>query len=899
MGNRIHYYRAMSDLRFENRVVIITGAGGGLGKSYAQLFASRGAKVVVNDFNKANADAVVDEIKKAGGEALANYDSVTNGAEIVKKVMDKYGRVDVLINNAGILRDKSFKAMTDKEWDAVVEVHVKGAFSITKACWPIFRKQKFGRIINTASAAGIYGSFGQANYSSAKFGLVSFAYTLAKEGAKYNINANSIAPIAASPMTATIMPADVLENLKPGHVAPVVAWLCHESCKETGQLYETGAGWSGLLRWETARGGLFKVDDTFTPSAVAAKFNEICDFTNPNHPTSNMSHDKQGAAQEADKLPPNKQGAKVDYTGKVVVVTGAGGGIGRAYAVLFAKLGASVVVNDYSEKNANAVVDEIKKAGGKAVTSVDSVVNGGAIIQKAVDSFGTVHVIVNNAGILRDKSFTAMTEKEWDDVMDVHLKGAYATTHAAWPIMQKQKYGRIINTSSTSGIYGNFGQTNYATAKSALIGFTKTLALEGKKYGIIANCVAPTAGTSMTATIWGQEQIDYYKPDYLAPFTVFLASEANTSSGGLYEISRGWSCKYRWQRTAGYAFSNKTFATPEQIRDKWSVITRFDSKAQNPETNQEGTAMIMANMGVDQDAAADEESVDTSDPEDSEIVAKAKKANGGVYKSEYSYTERDCMLYNLGIGASEKELKYTFEGSSDFQVIPTFGVIPQFAASSGMPLDWLPNFSPMMLLHGEQYLSIKKPIPTNASVRNESRLLEVLDKGKAASVTSQVDTYDKATGEKLFHNTSTTFIRGAGGFGGKRTGKDRGPATAVNKPPNRKPDAVSEYKTLESQAAIYRLSGDYNPLHIDPEFAAVGGFKAPILHGLCFWGIAGKAIVDNFGMIKDIKVRFAGSLYPGETCVTSMWKEGDKVIFTAACKERNTIILSAAAATLA
>jgi len=715
---------------------------------------------------------------------------------------------------------------------------------------------------------------------------------------KYNINSNAIAPIAASPMTETIMPKDVLENLKPGHVAPVVAYLCHESCKETGGLFETGAGWTGVLRWEQSKGGIFKVDDSFTPSAVAAKFHEICDFSNPTHPV-NGDSSKQEAAEKAESMPPNKQGPKVDYTGKVVVVTGAGGGIGRAYALLFAKLGASVVVNDYSEKNANAVAEEITKAGGKAVISVDSVENGGAIIKKAMDSFGAVHVLINNAGILRDKSFTAMTEKEWDEVIAVHLKGAYATAHAAWPIMQKQKYGRIINTSSVSGIYGNFGQANYATAKSALIGFTKTLAIEGKKYGIIANCVAPTAGTAMTATIWGKDMLDYYQPAYLAPFTAYLASDVCTSSGGLYEISRGWSAKFRWQRTAGYAFSNKTFATPDQIKSKWDVITRYDSKSQHPETNQEGTAMIMANMGVDQDAVSEPQAIDTSDPEDSDIVVKAKARNNGVFKSEFTYTERDCMLYNLGIGASEKELQYTFEGNKDFQVIPTFGVIPQFSVSSGMPLDWLPNFSPMMLLHGEQYLSIKKAVPTNATLRNECRLLEVLDKGKAASVTTRVDSYEKDSGELLFHNTSTTFIRGSGGFGGKRTGKDRGPATAVNKPPSRAPDAVAEFKTTDAQAAIYRLSGDYNPLHIDPEFAAVGGFKAPILHGLCFFGIAGKAVIKQYGMIKDIKVRFAGSLFPGETCVTSMWKEGDKVIFTAACKERNTIILSSAAATLA
>jgi len=204
----------------------------------------------------------------------------------------------------------------------------------------------------------------------------------------------------------------------------------------------------------------------------------------------------------------------------------------------------------------------------------------------------------------------------------------------------------------------------------------------------------------------------------------------------------------------------------------------------------------------------------------------------------------------------------------------------------------------MMLLHGEQYLAIKGPIPTSGTLEIKSALLEVLDKGKAAAVTSITRTKTQS-GEIVFENQSTVFIRGAGGFGGKKTGIDRGPASAANKPPSRKPDKVVEEKTLPIQAAIYRLSGDANPLHIDPEFAKVGGFDKPILHGLCFFGISGKHIFKEYGPFKDIKVRFVGSLYPGETVVTEMWKEGDKVIFVSKCKERDTVILGAAAATLA
>jgi len=285
-----------------------------------------------------------------------------------------------------------------------------------------------------------------------------------------------------------------------------------------------------------------------------------------------------------------------------------------------------------------------------------------------------------------------------------------------------------------------------------------------------------------------------------------------------------------------------------------------------------------------------------TDPEDPKLVADAKEDLAPP--TEYSYTERNVILYNLGIGATEKELQWTYEGSDEFAPLPTFGVIPQFPASAGLPLDWLPNYNPAKLVHGEQYLSIKASIPTSGELVNEARLMEVLDKGKAAAVTTIVETRDKHTGQLMFENQSTVFIRGAGGFGGKRVGKDRGAATSPNTPPKRQPDAVMEEKTSASQAALYRLSGDSNPLHILPEFAAIGGFDRPILHGLCSMGIAGKHVLKTYGPYKDIKVRFAGVVYPGETIVTQMWKEGSKVIFNAKVKERETTVLAAAAATL-
>ncbi|KAH7884521.1 hypothetical protein F5I97DRAFT_1812245 [Phlebopus sp. FC_14] len=903
-------------LSFKGHTVVVTGAGGGLGKAYSLSFASRGANVVVNDFNAEAAQKVVNEIKQAGGNAVVNTSSATDGAAVIQSAVNAFGGVSILINNAGILRDKGFKNMTDAEWDQVIAVHLKGAYSCTKAAWPHFRKQKFGRVINITSAAGMYGNFGQANYSAAKMGLIAFTKSLAREGAKYGISAIAIAPMAASKMTETVMPPEMLANLKPDFVAPLVVAVCHPNGPNpSGRVFEVGAGYVSEIRWERSKGTIWKTDETFTPSAVKLKWSEVSDFSQPRYPQS--ASDMDNPLEVASGLTPNAQSTPpVRFDGKTVIITGAGAGLGRAYALMYGRLGANVVVNDVSEKGALAVCSEIQNSGGKAAPAVCSAEDGDKIVKAALDSFGGVHVLVANAGVLRDRSFAAMSEQEWDTVMTVHLRGTYKCAKAVWPIFQKQKYGRIVTTCSQVGVYGNFGQTNYSSAKAAIMGFTKTLAFEGRKYNIIANVIAPSAGTAMTMMIWPKEMVDAFKPDYIAPVVGYLTSEDNSeTTGKLFEISGGWAAETHWQRAGGHGFPVNLKLTPEDVISKWDVITNFDDgRATYPTTTAEAMEQIMENF--ENKASIVESAVEAVkdagralkantmskpadvfvDAEDSQLVADAKRQVPDDHT--FAYGERDVILYNLGVGATEQDLQWTYEGHDDFAALPTFGVIPQFAASSGISLGWLPNFNPAKLLHGEQYLAIKGPIPTEGELVNETRLLEVLDKGKAASVTTIVHTRDKATGKLLFENQITVYIRGAGGFGGKRTGSDRGAATAPNTPPNRKPDAVAEEKTSASQAALYRLSGDYNPLHISPDFAAMGGFDKPILHGLCFMGIAGKHVLQAFGAYKDIKVRFAGIVFPGETLVTEMWKEGPKIVFVTKTKERGSTVLAAAAVTL-
>lgn len=243
----------MSALGYDGKVAIITGAGGGLGRQHALMMAKRGALIVVNDLggsidgvgsNASAAQIVVDEIKAIGGEAVADHNTVATpegGQAIVQTAIDTYGRVDIVINNAGILRDKAFHNMTPDLLNPVLDVHLKGAFYVTQPAFVHMREQGYGRVISTSSAAGVFGNFGQTNYGAAKMGLVGFTRVLGVEGARFNIKANAIAPLAMTRMTEDILGA-LKDKLAPELVSPLVAFLAHEECPVSGQLFSVGGG---------------------------------------------------------------------------------------------------------------------------------------------------------------------------------------------------------------------------------------------------------------------------------------------------------------------------------------------------------------------------------------------------------------------------------------------------------------------------------------------------------------------------------------------------------------------------------------------------------------------------------------------------------------------------------
>ncbi|WP_447929897.1 SDR family NAD(P)-dependent oxidoreductase [Sphingopyxis fribergensis] len=582
------------------------------------------------------------------------------------------------------------------------------------------------------------------------------------------------------------------------------------------------------------------------------------------------------------------------FDNKVVIITGAGAGLGRSHALMFGARGAKVVVNDLggdtagggkSSAAADKVVEEIKALGGEAVANYDSVEDGAKIVQTALDAFGTVDIVVNNAGILRDASFQKMSDADWDLILRVHLNGTKSVTQAAWPIMREKGYGRIVMTTSAAGIYGNFGQANYSAAKLGIYGLANTLAEEGRAKNILVNTIAPIAASRLTETVMPPELLANLKPEAVTPLVGWLAHESCEETKGLFEVGAGYIAKLRWERTQGHIFGSDRPFTPENVAQKWAKITDF--------TDSEHPAAVAETFGA-LSRAMSQKSLGGNEFIDLDVATREELV------LESSYDERDLAIYALGVGAArdpmdDDERKFVYE-LGDFHALPTWGVMPQSnamleqAKDGGLKLPGM-NYGFDRVLHGEQYTEVRGPLPKSAKLKHIFKFKHAYDKDPHAVVVFGVSTVDEH-GDEIVYNEMTTFVKGAGGWGG-----ERGPSADINTPPDRKPDAVIEEATDVNQTLLYRLSGDWNPLHADPAFAKAFGYDKPILHGLCTFGHVGRHVVkamlgNDPRRFKSIKVRFAEPVFPGETLVTKMWKEADnRVIVETSVKERGKVVI--------
>ncbi|CAH2042285.1 unnamed protein product, partial [Iphiclides podalirius] len=579
------------------------------------------------------------------------------------------------------------------------------------------------------------------------------------------------------------------------------------------------------------------------------------------------------------------------FDNRVAVVTGAGGGLGKAYALLLASRGAKVVVNDLgggrdgSGKStfADAVVQEIKNKGGVAVADYNSVVEGEKIIKTAIANFGRVDILINNAGILRDKSFSKMTEQDWDLIQAVHLKGAFKTTQAVWEIFRKQKYGRVVMTSSNAGLFGNFGQANYSAAKMGLVGLANTLAIEGAKYNIKVNTIVPTAASRLTEDILPPEMFQAMKPELIAPVVAYMVHETFPENGAVIDSTLGYATKHHLVRSIGTPLRKKPAdpVTVESVMEAWPQVVNMRNCYRLDKIAEVTVDLVEKLQEFEERSRLDSE----------------KEA----YWSNYNYNSKDLVLYALGVGASvvnPTDLKFLYESHESFMALPTFFILPGMVMESpivgkSMPPGKHADFT--NILHGEQYIEFLGDFPgTDGEFTVRNYVVDMLDKGSSAVAIVNSEVYQNKT--LAFRTQQHVFVVGQGGFGGPRNS-----AKSVNvlPAPKRPADAVLEQRTSEDQAALYRLSGDLNPLHIDPNVATVSGHSKPILHGLASLGFSARHVLAKYGgndstNVKAVKARFAKPVLPGQTLVTEMWLEGNRVHFQTKIKETGNVVISGA-----
>lgn len=568
----------------------------------------------------------------------------------------------------------------------------------------------------------------------------------------------------------------------------------------------------------------------------------------------------------------------LNFHGKVAIITGAARGLGREYALLLASRGAAIIVNDLgggrdgtgkSFAAADSVVKEIQERGGQAVADYNSVEEGEKIVQTAIDNFGRIDILINNAGILRDKSLMKMTAEDFDLVHRVHLRGSFLTTKAAWPYFRQQNYGRIIMTASPSGIYGNFGQANYSSAKLGLLALAKTLAIEGSKYDIKCNTIVPVAASRLTEDLLPEEIFNLLKPSCVAPMVGYLCHESCQANGEVIEAAGGYFGRYQWQRSKGKIFIDTDRITIEDIHNNWSQITDMSNGSTNPTGMEDHTVLLMTQLRGD----------DIPEP----ISTNSETQSDRVY---INLTVEDAILYALSVGVSTEEpnhLRYLYENDENFSILPSMAttislnavyrsnilekVIEQYKLEDNL----------MRTLHGEQYLRIYEQITRlPITLACETKILDVLDKGSSgALIIIEVTTFDNNL--PIFYNQLSFFMIGSGNFGGKRHTEIPAIITTENVPNDRPPDWIIAQPTTNDQAAMFRLCGDKNPLHIDSNFSKIAGFNQPILHGLCALGFATRHIVAVYAdydchYFDSIKVRFTGTIKPGQTIETLVWK---------------------------
>uniref|UniRef100_M3XP30 Hydroxysteroid dehydrogenase 4 n=1 Tax=Mustela putorius furo TaxID=9669 RepID=M3XP30_MUSPF len=538
---------------------------------------------------------------------------------------------------------------------------------------------------------------------------------------------------------------------------------------------------------------------------------------------------------------------------------------------------------------ADKVVEEIRSKGGKAVANYDSVEAGEKIVRAALEAFGRIDIVVNNAGILRDNSFGRISDEDWALYFHIHImvilvkktnymKGSY---NSSLLLLSRIPYIYIY-------IYSN----KYMAKYFILLGLSNPVFTAVQRKLSLVRCedatVLPEALNKAQSLIIPSDLMEALKPDYVAPLVLWLCHESCEENGSLFEVGGGWIGKCKSLSVFGLPY---VVSVQPLFRSFIKVMyTTICGLHRNRQPVQESIGGIIGVLNK-----IDSEGGVSTNPT-SQAASTATSAFAGAISHKLpsfssAYTELETIMYALGVGASIKEpkdMKFIYEGSTDFSCLPTFGVIIAQKPIVGGELSEIPGLSVNLekVLHGEQYLELYKPLPRAGNLKCEGVIADVLDKGSGLVVLVDGNSL------LLMYNFVEYILSNSHFFGSEKNVNKQKVTVKVPSSP-----AGFSGRISSPQAALYRLSGDWNPLHIDPNFAGFAGFDKPILHGLCTFGFSARHVLKQFAdndvsRFKAIKVRFAKPVYPGQTLQTEMWKEGNRIHFQTKVQETGDIVIS-------
>lgn len=831
--------------QFKNKVVIVTGAGGGIGRSHAIAFAKAGAKVVVNDLGSARdgkgaahnmADKVVEEIKAFGGEATANYDSVADvksAENIIKTAMDAYGRIDIVINNAGILRDKTFLKMTDDMWDIVIAVHLKGTYAVTKAAAPILKEQNWGRIINTTSMSGLLGNFGQANYSAAKAGVYGFTRTLSMELERNNITVNNIAPVAKTRMTEDI--EAVPDDAKPEQITPMVMYLASEEASNiNGRTFGVHGQQIFEYYMDQTKGHEKKSADLWTLSEIHNKISLISDKT---------KESAQGGTNLDPLLP------KLNETLKSI----------------------GLKVEKLSGASASdAVPTSAKSQDGLTLSAMFQKFSDIFVPEKAAGFDGLIQFVIAGdepqALYIKDNKVTVKAElgsnpactisTDKDSMLEMlhgkadptklFMKGKIKADKM--PVMMK--FNTMFNTAALPEKIKSLQTSSPAPTK-----------------GADSPAQQPTGDTnSIPAMIQALSQ-------------VFVPEKAGGFDGAIQFLVAGEEPQAIYVSNQQVTIKSEKAASPKLTMrtDKDTLVAMFKGELDSTKAVMSGKikadqmSMLMkfGNMFNLKDLPNKLASSSSSASSKSAPVSEGLNRD---YIGRYFYGEavhvKPEVVKKYAKATNETNEAYFKDKTSELLIPLIFPVTLDSSMLENMLLqESALNMDFSRMVHGEQEMIFHSPLKAWDLVYPVAQITDIETKPSGETMTIQVN--GKVKGKTAFTMNIKLFVRAKGGSKSDKKVeevKDLG-----------MPFFEDTMQVQPDQAKRYaEVSGDHNPIHLDPEMAKSVGLPDVILHGLCTMAFASQAIVKKMAnndprKVKQINVRFSKPVLMNDKLTTKAW----------------------------